>query len=94
VICHRHVPGNQNCVRKGGHARGPALITLVWVTGVLKVVAGLLALARLWGRALPRWPLLAAVWGGAVLLTAYGGLFTLGGVLVVTGVIPASGTAD
>ena len=46
------------------------------------------------GRALPRWPLLAAVWGGAVLLTAYGGLFTLGGVLVVTGVIPASGTAD
>jgi hypothetical protein len=79
---------------KGGHARGPALITLVWVTGVLKVVAGLLALARLWERALPRWPLLAAVWGGAVLLTTYGGLFTLGGVLVVTGVIPASGTAD
>jgi hypothetical protein len=37
------------------------LITLVWVTGVLKVVAGLLALPRLWGRALPRWPLLAAV---------------------------------
>jgi hypothetical protein len=48
------------------------LITLVWVTGVLKVVAGLLALARLWERALPRWPLLAAVWGGAVLLTTYG----------------------
>ena len=64
---------------KGGHARGPALITLVWVTGVLKVVAGLLALARLWGRALSRWLLLTAACGGAVLLTAYGGLFTLGG---------------
>ncbi len=27
-------------------------------------------------------------------MTAYGGLFTLGGALVVTGVIPASETAD
>ena len=38
-----------------GRERDPALIALVWVTGVLKVVAGLLALAlvRPWGRALP-----------------------------------------
>ena len=79
-----------------GRTREPALIAVVWAVGVLKALAGLLALAlvRPWGRALPRWPLLAAAWGGAALLIAYGGLFTLGGVLVVTGVIPASGTAD
>jgi hypothetical protein len=66
------------------------------MAGLLKVAAGLLALAlvRPWGQALPRRVLLAAAWGVAALLTAYGGLFTLGGVLVVAGAIPASETAD
>jgi hypothetical protein len=79
-----------------GRAREPALIAVVWGAGVLKALVGLLALAlvRPWRRAFPRRVLLAAAWGGAVLLIAYGGLFTLGGMLVVTGVIPASGTAD
>lgn len=80
-----------------GRAREPALIAGLWAVGVLKGLAGLLALALVrpaWGRSLPRRPLLAAAWGGAALLTAYGGLFTLGGALVVTGVIPASETAD
>ena len=79
-----------------GRSREPALIALVWATGLLKVAAGLLALAlvRPWGRTFPRRMLLAAAWGGAAVLTAYGGLLTLGGLLVVTGVIPASGAAD
>jgi hypothetical protein len=79
-----------------GRSREPALIALVWLAGSLKVVAGLLALAlaRPWGRALPRRVVLAAAWGGAALLTAYGGLLTLGGMLVVAGAIPASPTAD
>jgi Protein of unknown function (DUF3995) len=79
-----------------GRAREPALISLVWVAGSLKVLAGLLALAlvRPWGLALGRRVLLAAAWGGAALLALYGGLFTLGGMLVVAGAIPASETAD
>jgi hypothetical protein len=79
-----------------GRAREPALIAGVWAGGVLKALAGLLALAlvRPWERAFPRRMLLAAAWCGAALLTAYGSLFTLGGALVVAGVIPASETAD
>jgi Protein of unknown function (DUF3995) len=79
-----------------GRAREPALISVVWIAGSLKLLAGFLALAlvRSWGRAFPRRMLLAAAWLGAALLTAYGGLFMLGGVLVVAGAIPASPTAD
>ncbi len=48
-----------------GRAREPALIAAVWAVGVLKALAGLLALAlvRPWGRAFPRRMLLAAAWG-------------------------------
>lgn len=48
-----------------GRARDPGIIALVLATGVLKVVAGVIALAlvRQWGRALPRRVLLAAAWG-------------------------------
>lgn len=79
-----------------GRAREPAMIALLWLTGLLKFAAGLLALAlaRPWGRAFPRQLLLIAAWSGAILLTTYGGVLTLGGVLLLTGVIPASGTAD
>ncbi len=46
----------------------------VFGTGVLKVLAGLLALAavRRWGRAVPRRPMLVAVWAVAAILTSYG----------------------
>lgn len=45
-----------------GRSRDPALIAAVWFTGLLKVAAGLLALALVWtwGRAFPRRMLLAA----------------------------------
>jgi hypothetical protein len=93
---HRRAIHHRGELEELGRAREPALIALVWVTGSVKVAAGLLALAlvRPWGRAFPRWMLLAAAWGGAALLIAYGGLFTLGGLLVVAGAIPASVTAD
>jgi Protein of unknown function (DUF3995) len=46
---------------------------LLGVTGVLKVVGGLVALAlvRPWGEAIPRRILLAAAWGAAALLLLY-----------------------
>jgi hypothetical protein len=46
-------------------ARDPEFIAILWATGVLKVVAALLALAlvRPWGRLLPRWLPLLGGWG-------------------------------
>ena len=70
-------------------ARDPAIIAMVWVTGVLKVLGGLLALALVqpWGRRLPRRWLLRAAWGGAGLLTVYGLLQLTSVALVAFGVI-------
>lgn len=70
-------------------ARDPMIITMVWVTGVLKVAGGVLALALVqpWGHKLPRWWLLLAAWGGAVLLTVYGLLQMTSVALVAFGVI-------
>ena len=70
-------------------ARDPAIIAMVWVTGVLKVLGGLLALALVqpWGRRLPRQWLLRAAWGGAGLLTVYGLLQTTFVALIAFGVI-------
>lgn len=55
-------------------ARDPVIVTLVWVTGILKVGGGMLALALVqpWGRWLPRRLLLLTAWSGAALLTVYG----------------------
>ena len=55
-------------------ARDPAILAAVWVTGVLKVVGGLLALAlvQAWGHHLPARLLLLAASGAAVLLAVYG----------------------
>lgn len=79
-----------------GRNRNPSIITLVWVTGFLKLLAGLLALALVmpWGRIIPRLLLLIAGWSGGALLALYGGLFVVGGMLVMIGVIPASETAN
>ena len=77
-----------------GRARDLGLIALVWVTGVLKVMAGLLALVRPWARTLPRRAMLAAAWGGALLLTLYGGALVAGQALVVGGIITPPGPVD
>jgi hypothetical protein len=64
--------------------------------GLLKVAGGLLApaLARPWGRAVPRWLLLGAAWAASTVLTAYGGLLVAVGALVLTGAISPSGPVD
>jgi hypothetical protein len=79
-----------------GRARDPGIIALVWATGFLKVIGGLLALTlvRPWGRVFPRHLLLAAAWGGSGLLTLYGGFLVIVEALVVTGIVPTPESVD
>jgi hypothetical protein len=70
----------------GGTTIGPAITTpvaagdpvwlaVLWLTGLLKVLVGLLALAlvRPWGRQFPRWLLLVGAWGACAVLALYEG---------------------
>ncbi len=70
-------------------ARDPAIIAVVWLTGVAKLVGAVLALALVqpWGRRLPRRWLRATAWVGAGLLTAYGLVQVTAVALVAAGVI-------
>jgi Protein of unknown function (DUF3995) len=79
-----------------GRARDPRGVALGVGAGLLKVAGGLLALAlaRPWGRAVPRRLLLGAAWAASTVLTAYGGLLVAVGALVLTGVISPSGPVD
>ncbi len=56
-------------------ARDPGFVAILWGTGALKALGGLLALAliRPWGRVIPRWMLLAAAWIGGVFMVLYAG---------------------
>jgi len=71
-------------------AHDPLIVALAWITGGLKVVGGLLALALVqpWGRRLPRRLLLLTAWSGAVLLSVYGALQLTGVALIRFGVDP------
>ncbi len=73
-------------------ARDPVIVTLVWVTGLLKVAGGVLALAlvRPWGNRLPRRWLVRGAWAGAVLLTVYGLVQVTSVALVALGVLTPS----
>jgi len=68
----------------------PGFIAVLWVTGVLKVVGGLLGLAlvrrRAWGRGMNRLLQLMA-WGAGVLLVWHGALFVGQGLLIEAHVI-------
>ena len=77
-------------------ARDPGIVAMALVTALLKVAYGLLALAlvRPFGRAFPRWVLLAAAWTGAALLTAYGGLLVAAQALAALGVLEVGGPVD
>ncbi|HLZ71813.1 MAG TPA: DUF3995 domain-containing protein [Dehalococcoidia bacterium] len=60
-------------------ARDPVWIAILWATGALKVLAGLLALALVqrWGRVLPRRLLLAAGWAAFAIMALYEGAASL-----------------
>jgi Protein of unknown function (DUF3995) len=80
-------------IQELGRAHDPKAVVLGAGAGVLKVAGGLLALAlaRPWGRAVPRRMLLGAAWAASLVLTGYGGLLVAVGTLVLTGVISPSG---
>jgi hypothetical protein len=63
-----------NEIERRAREREPGFVTEVWVTGVLKVVVGLLALApvRPWGRRLPRRALVITTWVVGAGLALYG----------------------
>jgi hypothetical protein len=66
-----------------------ALLAAVWITGALKLVAAgfALALARPWGRRLPRRVVLTLAGLCAAILTLYGGLLEIGNALVAMRVV-------
>jgi hypothetical protein len=73
-------------------ARVPWLIALLWITGLLKVFGGFVALALVqsWGLRVPRWLLLLLAWGAGTLLFVHGGLYIVVGVLAMSGIIHAA----
>lgn len=75
---------------------GATAVLLAWAATVLKAAGGFLALAlaRPWGRLVPRAWLLTASAGASVLLVAYGGLNVAAGALVLTNVIHPSQSTD
>jgi hypothetical protein len=70
-------------------AGDPTILAIVWITGALKVVAGVVALAlvRPWGRTIPRWTPLLAGWGASALFLVYGAANLVQDTLIVAGAI-------
>jgi len=75
-------------LRNQAVARDQGFITVVWITGFAKVLAGLLALALVdpWGKVFPRWTLLTAGWSTGAFLALYGGMDILVAGLGVVGI--------
>lgn len=75
-------------IREPAIRRDGGFVAILWATAVLKVLAGVFALAfvRPWGRRVPRRLLLVAGWGTAALLTIYGGLGLISALLSELGV--------
>lgn len=69
--------------------REPGFVATVWITGVAKVLGGLLplALAFGWWRRFPRGALSILCWVGGVLLVLYGLGDVIRAVLVITGAL-------
>jgi hypothetical protein len=87
--------------RAGGETIGPAItkpvlagdpmmLAILWITGALKAVAGVgaLALVQPWGRHIPRWALLLGGWGASALFLVYGAANLIQDALFVVGAIP------
>jgi len=72
----------------------PWFITIVWLTGLLKVLAGLLALSLVqrWGEGFPVWLRRTAVWSVGLILTFYSGANLAARGLMALGILhtPAS----
>ena len=58
-----------------GLTANPWFLAVVWLTGLLKLVAGFVALSLVqrWGRRVPVWLRQTAAWGIGLVLTLYGG---------------------
>jgi hypothetical protein len=70
-------------------AHVPWVIAALWISAIIKVVSGFVALALIqpWGSRVPRWILLILAWGAGTLLFVHGGLFFAVGVLALSGTI-------
>lgn len=73
----------------------PWFMAVLWITGAMKVFAGLVALAlvRKWGIIFPGWILLTLAWGAGTLLAWHGGLFVGTGSLMLVGFMPGSASS-
>ncbi|WP_231189616.1 DUF3995 domain-containing protein [Haladaptatus sp. DYF46] len=82
-----------NTVSLGQEVTGESwFIAALWLTGILKVGGGLLALAlvQTWGQQIPRRLLLIAAWGVGAVLVIHGGDFVIQGALTEAGLISLS----
>ena len=77
-----------------GPAGNSMLLAVVWASVLLKLVAAVLGLTVTLPRIPPSRLVVIAAWAAAVVLTAYGGVLTLGGLLVQADIIHASADAD
>ncbi|WP_222914655.1 DUF3995 domain-containing protein [Natrinema sp. SYSU A 869] len=85
-------PAARDLIRTGGSGA----VAVIWITGVLKLVGGVLALALVqpWGEKLPRWLLLIPGFGGAILLVVHGSDFLIRGLLWWSGLLDVPETVD
>lgn len=79
-----------------GRERDPLMLMVIWLAVALKLTAATLglAVAREWGRRLPRWLVLTLAWGAATVLVLYGGVMVIGQALVKAGVFQAAADMD
>lgn len=85
-------------IEEQARERSGAFVATLWVTALLKALAGAIALSleQRWGERVPRWLRLTGAWGAAVVLTLYGLAGIVEKVLWKTGAraIPPSFGAD
>lgn len=76
--------------------RDPEFVASMWITGVLKIGGGVLALAlvRPLGQKVPRWLLLVTALGGTAILLVHGGDFLVRGILWGSGVLTVPESVD
>lgn len=81
-------------LEREGRAGNPTLAVIVWISVLLKLAAAGLGPAVTGRPSPPRRLLVVAAWTAAVVLTLYGGVLTLGGLLVQADVLHASQAAN